>query len=151
MLQKNNNFTRYALVFAILTVVIVAGAYTYRSAAYKQLDAFKLIPRPERFTELYFENHTNLPKTKVKNETIFFSFTVHNLEGKDMQYPYVVYFKNNYGTTTVEKSGAFVKDNEYKTITESYTFKSNSPQETLYVELTDKHQELHFALSGADK
>lgn len=138
------------LIFLVVFLIVVAlyASYVYRPAIYRQLDALKLIPRPERFTELYFENHTNLPKTIVKNETISFSFTIHNMEGKDMEYPYVVYFKNNYGTTTVEKNTALVKDNEYKTITESYTFKSASAQETLYVELTDQRQELRFALQG---
>lgn len=140
---------KYTSIFVVcLIVATLYASYVYRDALYRQMDALKLIPRPELFTELYFENHTNLPKQIVKGETISFSFTIHNLEGKDKEYPYVVYFKNDYGTTTVAQSTAFVKNNEYKTITESYTFKSASEKETLYVELTDKKQELHFALRG---
>ncbi len=153
----NNRIKKYILIFIILFIVTMAIYILYaygpviRSVLYKQLDKFHLIPKPERFTELYFENHTDIPKEMAKGKTILFSFTIHNLEGKDMEYPYAVYFKNNYGTTTVEKNIALVKDNEYKTITESYTFKSMSKGETLYVELTDQHQELHFALSSANK
>src|SRR5579872_1281981 len=57
--------------------------------------------KPEPFTELYFENNENLPQ-KITNNTQFihlhptlalftFQFTIHNLEGKNMRYPYEVF------------------------------------------------------------
>lgn len=149
--NKKSNTMRVSLIGALFLCIFSYFAYIERENIYSELNNLKLIPQPEKFTELYFENHASLPRQIVKNETISFSFTIHNLEGIDMKYPYVVYFKNNYGTTTVEDNIIFIKNNEYKTITESYTFKSASAQETLYVELTDQRQQLHFALSGVKK
>lgn len=147
------NFKLYKILLVFLFIIAtIVFLYMYKSAIYKQiyeqLNNLRLIPIPERFTELYFENHANLPKEIIKNEKIFFSFTIHNLEGVDMEYLYAVYFKNNYGKTIVEQNIAFVKDNEYRTITESYIFKSSSAEEILFVELIDKRQEIHFSLKN---
>lgn len=132
-------------IFVLCTLVFVAN--DQKVNIYNVMNKLKLIHRPERFTELYFENHANLPKKMAKGETISFSFTIHNVEGSDTEYPYAVYFKNSYGITKVDKNTVLVKDNEYKTITKSYTFRSGSTEEILYVELIDQKQELHFSLS----
>lgn len=135
----------------LILAVIGSAAYfgqAYKSSIYKQLDNLHLIPRQEHFTELYFNNHTNLPKKLAINETITFTFAIRNLEGKDKEYPYAVYFKNDvYGTTTVNQKTVLVKDNEEKIITETYTFNSNTVKETLFVELTELKQEIHFVLT----
>ena len=42
----------------------------------------------EPLTELYIENHTELPKNVYLNKTYNFSFTANNLEYQDVEYEY---------------------------------------------------------------
>lgn len=147
--KKNARF-RYVWIILILAVIvsITYFSHVYKPLIYKQLDNLHLIPRQEHFTELYFNNHTNLPKKPAIKETITFSFAIHNLEGKDKEYPYAVYSKNDkYGTINIDQRAVLVKDNEEKIITEKYTSNSNTDKETIFVELIDQRQEIHFALT----
>lgn len=140
-------YVRIALILAVVGSMAYFGN-AYKTSIYKQLDDLHLIPRQEYFTELYFNNHTNLPKKLAKGVSINFSFAIRNLEGKDKEYPYIVYFKNDkYGTTTLDLKTVLVKDNEEKIINETYTFSSKTLKETLFVELTELNQEIHFALT----
>lgn len=43
---------------------------------------------PENFTELYFENHKELPKYAEQGKGYDFSFAIHNLENRNMDYGY---------------------------------------------------------------
>lgn len=47
-------------------------------------------PAPESFTELYFNNHLSLPEYVEENTQYNFSFSINNLENRDMGYDYVV-------------------------------------------------------------
>lgn len=130
----------------LVICVILFALYSLRGAIFNKMDDLKLIPQPEKFTELYFEKYADLPNSISTNTPVSFSFTIHNLEGQDMNYPYNMYIKDDFGTTTVKSSSVLIKNQEYKTITESYKFKSVNSQKTLFVELPSKHQELHFKL-----
>jgi uncharacterized membrane protein len=74
--------------------VVIFGT-VQRQAIYDQLYDWKLIPRPERLTELYFTDHTNLPKTYEPDETQVVKFTVRNLEYRTTDYSYVVGVMND--------------------------------------------------------
>jgi hypothetical protein len=89
-----------------LYAVNVAGARTrFNDAVYNQLNDWKLIPTPERFTELYFQNSANLPRATVAGQPISFAFTIHNVEGITTTYPYVVYFEYPDASQVVFTSG----------------------------------------------
>jgi len=49
-----------------------------------------LTPTPEPFTELYFEDHLQLPRNIVAGSVTQIAFTVNNLEYKPVEYPIVV-------------------------------------------------------------
>ena len=53
-----------------------------------------LAPKAETFTELYFENHLQLPTTLKLKTPSQFSFTIHNLEQKTMEYPIEIQLQN---------------------------------------------------------
>lgn len=70
----------------IAGIVILAGF----------LAALSFIPIGiEPLTEVYFENHTNLPKNVFWNQSYNFTFTVHNLEYREMNYSYNVTLSYN--------------------------------------------------------
>lgn len=115
------------------------------------MDEWLLIPRPERFTELYFNDHINLPKEISKGDEISFSFVIHNLEGKSEEYIYQVYFKSLSGEIVeIEESQIMVGDGEYKTINEMYKSELDDNSGAIFVELKGKKQQLHFLLNYKD-
>ncbi len=78
----------------------------------------------EPLTELYLENHTELPKNVFLNKTYSFSFTTHNLEYQDVEYNYAVnaYDINNSLLFSIENGSFTLANNESKTININYKF-----------------------------
>ena len=52
-------------VILLILIGVSAMAYAYRSPLYAQLDAWKLIPKQEHFTELYFVTYPTLAPSNV--------------------------------------------------------------------------------------
>jgi len=74
----------------VLVAAIFIGGYAHRALIVRRLDTWKLLPRPERLTELYFDNITGLP-TKITPATPQpVGFVVHNLEARTVEYHYVL-------------------------------------------------------------
>jgi hypothetical protein len=72
----------------LLTVSIVA--IVQHQEIYNRLYSWKLIPRPERLTELYFGDHINLPKTYTPTQQQTVAFAVHDLEYRTTVYTYTI-------------------------------------------------------------
>ena len=51
----------------------------------------------EPLTEVYFENHTKLPKYAFLDQDYNFSFTINNLEHQDVEYTYTIEEYDNKG------------------------------------------------------
>lgn len=82
---------KYVLPASAATVLLlIVLAIANAGAINHQLHSWKLLPEPERLTELYYENHTALPNSYTPGVPQSFSFTVHNLEYRDMRYDYQV-------------------------------------------------------------
>jgi hypothetical protein len=100
--------------------------------------------KPETFTELYFEDHLSLPNKVTLFKENNFKFTIHNLENKDMEYPYEVYIDVNREKQMINKSSVLIKNNEYKTITEDFTITVPMQRVKVVVNLINKNQQIHF-------
>jgi hypothetical protein len=100
--------------------------------------------KPETFTELYFEDHLSLPNKVTLFKENNFKFTIHNLENKDMEYPYEVYIDVNREEQMINKSSVLIKNNEYKTITEAFTIIVPIQRAKVVVNLISKNQQIHF-------
>jgi len=146
-----NKVNRYLLVINIINIAFIAVFvfYRFRSEIHAQMDEWKLIPKQERFTELYLNDHVNLPKQVQKGEKITFSFVIHNLEGKNWAYPYAVFFMSQNGQISkIEEKTVTLADGEYKTIEESYTSDLDENKGGIYVALQQPQQEIHFLLNN---
>ena len=105
--------------------------------------------KPETFTELYFENHTQLSDTITRWQEYPFSFTIHNLEYKDMEYPYTVYLQRDNEKIILSQGSVSLKQDEYKTIEDTVgPFKDIRTK--IVVELTNKNQIISYWLDGSD-
>jgi hypothetical protein len=81
----------------------------------------------EPLTEVYLENHTTLPVGGLVNKTYNYTFTVHNLEYREMSYSYEVLVEYDNESLNLEDKilgrGDFsLADNESITIKEFYYF-----------------------------
>lgn len=146
--NNNPTLSRFLPPFlAILVVIVVVILAANKPAVIAKLNDWKLLPQEESFTELFLNNHLNLPKQVVKGQTVPFSFTIHNLEGKTVTYPYVVYLKigGSY-RIPIARNSVTLDNKQSKAIVESYTFKNANQKATVFIELPSKEQSLHFFL-----
>ncbi len=79
---------------AVITVALIAISalliFINNGSIKNQLNEWKLLPQPERLTELYFNDHAKLATTYTPDAPQSFGFTVHNLEYRQTEYNYVV-------------------------------------------------------------
>lgn len=137
-------------VMMLLLIGVAVFFYIERAALWTQLDEWKLLPRPERFTELYLENHADLPRSVNAGQTVPFSFTVHNLEGGTMKYSYEVYaLASSDDVRQPISHGDFSIDHtKAKTIANTFIFPENQKKMTIFIALPALKQEIHFILSN---
>ena len=103
----------------------------------------------ETFTELYFEDYLQLPSEVIPEHPYFFQFTLHNLEGKDMEYSYEVYVEVGQDKLIFDEGTVFVKENDYKTIQERFASTSVLPKSEIVVDLINKNQQIDFWIEGS--
>ncbi|HWY80121.1 MAG TPA: hypothetical protein VNW29_07225 [Candidatus Sulfotelmatobacter sp.] len=100
--------------------------------------------KPEKFTELYFENNSNFPFTIKQNQKKSFQFTIHNIEYQKYTYPYVVYLDENGKKIEIDKGQFTLSQDGYKTITETYTVSDPISRAQIVINLTSKKQQIFF-------
>ena len=74
---------------AALAVLFILGM-SFQGAINRQLHSWKVLPEPERLTELYFADPNHLPASYAPGQTQTVAFTVHNLEYRTTTYHYVI-------------------------------------------------------------
>lgn len=72
----------------ISLVALVALIFIFRQPLYNQLYSWDLIPKPETYTELYFDG-TPL-ETFIPGQPYTLAFTLHNVEYQTTSYTYTV-------------------------------------------------------------
>lgn len=102
--------------------------------------------QPEKFTELYFEDHINLPTRAIKNQAYEFKFTIHNLEHERMVYPYEVSADYDGQIQVFDKKKVTLDHDEYKTITVYFELIDQVDKVRMTVRLVNKNQDIGFWL-----
>lgn len=107
-----------------------------------------LTPRPETFTELYFENHLELPKTVLVDSQNEVSFTIRNLEYKTMIYPVEVIAtpENSDLKLTLMTSSITLNQGASRTMTVPFSFAEHYSlvRMKISVNLINLDQSIHF-------
>jgi|GEM_PF-838474 len=106
-----------------------------------------LTPKPETFTELYFDDHLTLPKTVIEGQPHQFSFTIHNLEGKNVNYPIEVMAINEASPSSVVLSSeaVVVANQESKAVPITYVLPTGFGERVkVQVLLKNLNQSIHF-------
>lgn len=100
----------------------------------------------ENYTELYFENHQKLPAVVVPSHVYSFSFTIHNLENKDMNYSYEVYSQVGDNKFPINTGTIQLKNDEYRTVTNSFVLSHSFNKAEVVVNLINKDQQIDFLI-----
>jgi hypothetical protein len=138
----------FKLAFLLIGVALVVGSLIFfnsnRASVYNELMVLDLVPKPEKLTELYFNDNANLPGSAKSNQVISFAFVIHNLETTDYQYIYNVDVIANGTRHTVDSGNVLVKNNQYYVINEKFKLMNSPGSQEVVVELTNKQQSIDF-------
>ena len=128
----------------VLVVVMLILFNLNRANIYNELISLDLIPKPEKLTELYFNNSANLPGSATSNQAISFTFVIHNLETTDYQYVYDVSV-NAKGTRHIVDSGdVLVKNNQYYVKNEKLKLMNSPGRQEVVIELINMPESIDF-------
>lgn len=139
-----------AWTLSIILSITVAIVYSLLNPTVKKAITMATTVMPETFTELYFENHINLPTKTIANIPYSFSFTVHNLEHKDMVYPYEVYISSGSARQTISTGIFTLAQNAYKNVVITYTLPQEVLHEEVVVNLRNKNQQINFFVNNKE-
>lgn len=135
---------RILLGIVILLAIIPSILYTASLPSVRETLVLATTVQPENFTELYFEDHLNLPKKAEKDADMSFRFTIHNLEHSAMDYPYEMYIEYNGRKQSLEKSSVTLKHDEHRTLLKSIKLIEPVDRARVVINLTEKNQEIAF-------
>lgn len=137
----------------LLGVILVVGVIFYfninRANIYNELGNLDLIPKPEKITELYFNNSANLPSSATSNRVISFAFVIHNLEMTGYQYDYMVSVNLNGKRHIVDSAKVLVKNNRYYVKNEIFNLMNSPGRQEVLVELVNLHQSIDFWIGNS--
>jgi hypothetical protein len=145
---RNNKFTvTFVLIVAILAMFSVR--YGFSGTAKLLSSKLSLSPKPENYTEMYFEDPTHLPKFFMPEEKQRFSFTLHNTGAEARDYAYQAFFvpeQIDRATTPLLKvetlhvpaRGYATREIVYRLSDKTFT------RGTIVVRLPEIQQEIHF-------
>lgn len=127
-----------------LTVVIIVLLNLNSAAVYNQLVALDLLPKPEKLTELYFENSAHLPTSATGSQAISFTFVIHNLETTDYRYTYDVVVIAYGGRQVIDGGNVLVKNNRSYVKKEEFLLLNSPGRQDVVVELVNLRQSIDF-------
>jgi uncharacterized membrane protein len=142
---KNRQSIRYTLLGAIIIALITFGVADAHGIK-NQLNSWKLLPQPERLTELYYVNPNSLPSTYTPGVNQKFGFTVHNVEYRNTDYTYQIEEENQAGsqTVTLQQGSFWLSQNQYKTIDENVNLSDLGPRVQIVVNLSNVNESIDY-------
>jgi hypothetical protein len=137
------------LLFCALVLVIIISSSWWRPAITNQLNKWKLLPQPEKLTELYFTQPNSLPSTYMPGESQKVNFTVHNIEYQTMTYSYKIVEENQDGSQQqVLASNSFTLDqNQYQSVSFTGPLADMGPEAKVVVELPTVNESIDYLLT----
>ncbi len=133
-------------------VLILGGTFYFEFPAIQNVYSSVIssfTPKPETFTELYFENHLTLPTNFNSKKAQSFAFTIHNLENRDMHYIYEVYIQTpGLPKRTLATGNVFVKNSQAKKITQTLLPTYIKTRSAVVVNLINKNEKIDFWMEG---
>ena len=146
--MKKNIYIYKLSIISLITILVCGclfGIYLLsQNKNFMNTIALATTVKSETFTELYFENHLNLPSVIKPNQPYYFEFTIHNVESQDMTYPYAVYLQAGDVKIPINQNMVTIKNNQYKTIHEAFSVTAPVTKSEIVVNLLNKNQQIDF-------
>lgn len=133
---------------AVLAIILFFIFFLDKSFVVSWLNNHKLLPQPEPFTELYFEDHELLPKELEATQEAEFKFTVHNLEYKTVNYEYEVEAISTQSAELLDEGSFTLQHDGYKTIGGTVSTQEAQIRTKININLKNKNQSIHFWVNG---
>lgn len=151
MLQNKPNpksQSAISIVVSLLVLAAVVTATTWRPAIINQLNSWKLLPEPEKLTELYFTQPNKLPSVYSPGQSQTVNFTVHNIEYQTMTYRYAIVEESQDGTNkqTLTSNSFTIDQNQYKHITYTGPLADVGPNAKVVIELPTVNESIDCLL-----
>jgi hypothetical protein len=129
----------------IIVALLVAGIYQVYATIpqIKETITLATTVKSETFTELYFENHNDLPGIIESHKIYNFTFTIHNLEDRKINYLYIVYLQTASTKVILNQGTINMENGAYKSIREEFGPLKNA-RVKITVELVNKNQLIDF-------
>lgn len=110
------------------------------------MHSWKLLPEPERLTELYFTKPNTLPTSYTSGQAQTVSFTVHNLEYQTTGYRYQITEQSQDSSQRQTlASGSFtLRQNDYNHATVNISTVDFGPRVKVDVELVNVHESIDY-------
>ncbi|HEY8999160.1 MAG TPA: DUF1616 domain-containing protein [Candidatus Saccharimonadales bacterium] len=146
--QRKSIGRRWLTAYALLAVLLIACAFAH-SAIARQLNDWKVLPQPERLTELYFTHPTALPTTYAAGQTQTVAFTAHNLEHRITTYTYSIAANDETGNASQTLAhGTFtLAEDQTKNVTANVTLPALGNREQITVSLTNVSTSIDYWLN----
>lgn len=136
------------IALVIFLVIFSAAALYVKVPRVRDAVALATTKKPETFTELYFENHLNLPSVVNVGKKYKYTFTIHNLEYETKDYPYEIYIDTEEKKEYLEENSVTLTHDDSVTLNKAFVV-TTATRSALVVNLTDKNQEIRFWMEGA--
>jgi hypothetical protein len=135
------------LISASVIIIVAALLIVFNTPISKALSAWNFAPKKETYTELYFNNPENLPKYVVTGGKMQFSFTIHNVEGTQVTYPYTINFVESNGQKiAISKKTVTLADGASKVFTVTVSTIKANENGHMIVTLTNLNQSIDFII-----
>jgi hypothetical protein len=142
------------IILSLILLVMIGASVVYskEKAIHRELMMLGLIPESQNFTELYLDAPPALSAARVtKGVHLNFSFTIHNLEGMGLVYPYTILISYQNGPQAELTSGEqYVADGQSATENESFVLARSAANIEVTVDLVALNQEVHFFLPNSN-
>ena len=124
--------------YAIACGVILLGAIAviiWKNAIANQLDTWKVLPREEQLTQLYFSDHKTLPQKAVAGEKQDVRFTIRNVENQPVTYTYTIFAQAKDARTQLAQGTVKLVDNQAQDITKQLTLPDTPGRVAIVIDL----------------
>jgi len=150
MLRGKRTAPMLAALIAVVFIIIIGVSQAH--AIKNQLNDWKLLPQPEKLTELYFDNSSNIPTTYTSGVTQNFSFMVHNIEYRSENYKYIVIEQSSdYTSTQTLTIGSFnLAQNQVKSTKVYITPVDLGSKVNISVKLVNFNESIDYWVSKKD-
>ncbi len=135
--------------FGVVCLAVLAGlTYHEKTALAEWMYRYDLLPKPEFFTELYFNTYPKFKDIVTNGQQISFSFTIANHEESEQTYTYEVWFRASANNEIkIAKGDADISPGESQTIKINYTFEQfGLSKSSIVVRIPESGREIHFFL-----